>query len=373
MRVLSWLRMYSKKYGSLEEYCVFLTEELVSRGHTSLFAFPRAPEAPLRDRLDVVGAELLELQVPAGTRPSFDLWRRIRDLDVDVVHGTFLPFLSPLPVILKLAGVPRVIFSDQTSRSRHRPSRARHVGTAAKARLLAPAIDLVIADAEYVRESLITESSFPDARIHTLYNGVNPERFSPDRRAEAFKEELGIASNVGVVASVSQAIPEKGLDVYLRAAREVVRERPDTAFLVVGDGPALPELKELARSLGIEERVIFTGLLPETQDVFAISDVLVLLPRWREAFAFARLETMAAGRPLVASRIGAIPEAVVHGETGLLVPPEDHRATADALLKLLADPAKARRMGAAARHRCERLYDVRTMVKATVDLYEALH
>ena len=115
--------------------------------------------------------------------------------------------------------------------------------------------------------------------------------------------------------------------------------------------------------------MIFTGLVEETQDLFAVSDVVAFLPRWREAFAFSMLETMGSGKPLVASSVGAVPEAVIHGETGLLVPPDDPDATAKAMLELLADPAKARRLGSAARRRCEERYDLRDLVRRTVDIY----
>lgn len=369
LRVLTWMRLYTKKFGSLEEYCLFLTEELTARGHSSVLAFPEPPFTALRERLAEAGGEIVELKVPRGPREAIGLGKKIRDLDIDIVHGTFLPMFSTLPIVLKLAGVPRVIFSDQTSRSGVPPGGFHRRLSSLKTRIVSHWIDLIIADARYVRDSLVSESGFPPSKITVLYNGVNPSRFDPKRDGRQLRAQLGVSEDAGVVASVSQAIPEKGLDIYLRAAQEVLRHKPDTVFLVVGDGPVLSKLRELAASLGISDNVIFTGLLQETQEVFAASDVMILLPRWREAFAFSMLETMASGKPLVASSVGAIPEAVVHGETGLLVPAEDPRATAAALMELLNDSDKARRMGAAARRRCEERYDLRDMVRATVDLY----
>jgi glycosyltransferase involved in cell wall biosynthesis len=362
--------MYPKKFGSIEEYCLFLTRELSSRGHSSLLAFPHPPFAALRDRLVEAGAEIVQLRIPHGPKETFQLWREIRKLDVDIVHGTFLPMFSILPIVFKLAGVPRVIFSDQISRSAAPRGRLQRNLSVLRTRLLSRWIDLIIADAAYVHDSVVNELGFPASKVMTLYNGVNPARFTPNQETSRSRKELGISETAGVVASVGQAIPEKALDIYLRAAKAVLQRNPDTVFLVVGDGPALPELRELATSLGISNSVIFTGLLTEVQHIFSVSDVLALVPRWREAFAFSMLETMASGKPLVASSIGAIPEAVI--ETGLLVPPEDPEATAGALLELLNDRAKARRLGSAARRRCEELYDVRDMVRKTVDVYSGV-
>jgi glycosyltransferase involved in cell wall biosynthesis len=370
LRVLTWIELYSNKFGSLEEYCVFLTEELVSRGHSSILAFPRPPFRAFRDRLTEAGAEIVELQIPRGPFGAARLSRRIRELGVDVVHGTFLPIFSLLPAILKFAGVSQTVFSDQNSRPELPTSRRRLSLSALKTRVVSRWIDLIIADAEYVRDSVVNDSGFPVEKVMVLYNGVNPSRFTPAREAPSLRADLGIGEDVEVVASVTHVTHEKGLDIYLQAAGDVLEHLPDAVFLIVGDGPLVTELTELAQSLGISDNVIFTGLMDETQDVFAISDVIVLLSRWREAFAFSMLETMASGKPLVASRIGAIPEGVIDGETGLLVPPCDPEATAEALLALLQDRDRAQRLGSAARRRCEEHFDVRDMVKKTVDAYE---
>lgn len=369
LRVLTWMALYAKKFGTLEEYCLFLTEELSSRGHTSILAFPREPAAIVRDRLIEAGAELIELHVPRGLTESARLWRRIRKLDLDIVHGTFLPMFSTLPIVLKLAGVPRVVFSDQISRMGPARGPVFRRLSAIRTRLVSRWVDLIIADAEYVRDCVVEESGFPASKVMILYNGVNLARFAPDREANRLRAEFGVSDSAKIVSSIGQARFEKGLDVYLRAAKQVLEHHPDTVFLLVGDGPALAELRQLATSLGISDNVIFTGLVEETQDLFAVSDVVAFLPRWREAFAFSMLETMGSGKPLVASSVGAVPEAVIHGETGLLVPPDDPDATAKAMLELLADPAKARRLGSAARRRCEERYDLRDLVRRTVDIY----
>lgn len=350
---------------------MFLSEELVSRGHSSLLAFSRMPPDWLMDRFHSVGADIIQLDPTKrfATLPS--LMRTVKQYGVDVIHCTFIPMFSSLTGFMRLSSAKRLVFSDQTSRSLKASKRYKKPIHYAKNKMLARLIDLIIADAEYIRRSLVTDSYVHDSKIVTLYNGVNLERFKPGQNGTLVREEFKIDPHTRVVTTIASAIHEKGLDVYLRAAKEVVKYYPNTVFFVVGDGPLLSQLKGLAVKLGISEHVIFTGLRNDTHEILAVTDIAVLLSRWGEAFSFAMLEVMASGKPLVASEIGAIPEAVDHERTGFLVPPGDHTRVADTIMKVLSDERLMRDIGNAAREKCEKHYDIRTMVKKTVDIYES--
>lgn len=142
-------------------------------------------------------------------------------------------------------------------------------------------------------------------------------------------------------------------------------------LVMVGDGPLRPTLEARARDLGLNGAVRFLGAVPRAASFLPHFDVFVLSSVW-EGMSNSLLEAMAAGRPVVATRVGGNPEVVVDGETGLLVPPRDPRALADAVLRLLGDPALAGRLGEAARRRVESQFTLEQMVSRMQELYDQL-
>jgi len=170
-----------------------------------------------------------------------------------------------------------------------------------------------------------------------------------------------------IVGAVTRLSPEKGVDVAVRALATM----PETTFVVVGGGGDLADLEQLARELGRGDRTIFFGYQTEPQDYFAGMDVIVQASR-REAMGLTVLEAMAAGLPVVATAVGSTGEAVDHGVTGLLVPPEDVGALADALARLVGDGELRARMGSAARARYEAHFTAARYARAYEALYDEL-
>jgi glycosyltransferase involved in cell wall biosynthesis len=169
-----------------------------------------------------------------------------------------------------------------------------------------------------------------------------------------------------VVASLTQ---EKGIEVLLRAMLFVAPEFPDARLYLVGDGPLRPTLERLTGELGLETWVRFVGIQRDVRPFFAACD-LALLPSLREGLGLAAIEAMAAGRAVVASSTGGIPEVVAEGETGLLVPPGDAQALAGAVISLLHNPERRRRMGAAGRQRALASFSLARAVSCLEALYE---
>jgi glycosyltransferase involved in cell wall biosynthesis len=149
---------------------------------------------------------------------------------------------------------------------------------------------------------------------------------------------------------VGRLQPEKGVDVFLRAAALVSARVPSARFVVVGDGPLRGELEALAGRLGLEGRVEFLGYRPDARELLGGLDVLAVSSR-SDGAPLVVLEALTAGVPVVGSAVGGIPDQIRHGREGLLVPPGDPHALADALAALVAEPARARAMGAAGRRR----------------------
>lgn len=189
-------------------------------------------------------------------------------------------------------------------------------------------------------------------RMTLLPSGVHTDAFHPSVSDTAIRERHGLG-DAPVVCCVSRLVARKGQDMLIRALPTLSKTVPDVRLLIVGSGPYDDALRKLARESGVEERVIFTGAVPysELPAHFRAGDVFAMPCRSRlggldiEALGAVFLQAAAVGRPVVAGDSGGAPEAVRHGETGLVVDPESPGAIADALAALLLDPARARAMG----------------------------
>jgi len=183
--------------------------------------------------------------------------------------------------------------------------------------------------------------------------------------------ELGMPADVPLVGVVSRLTEQKGHAYLLDAFAEVIQALPSAHLLVVGDGELRPALERQAARLGLQDSVTFTGRRADVPRIMMALDVLAMPSLW-EGFGLVLLEAMAAGKPVVASRVSAIPEIVADGETGLLVPPKDPAGLARALLILLRHPAQAREMGRRGRQRLEQQFTATCMVEQTRAVYESL-
>ncbi|NLM47192.1 MAG: glycosyltransferase family 4 protein, partial [Firmicutes bacterium] len=193
--------------------------------------------------------------------------------------------------------------------------------------------------AEMLRQAL----KVSDSRVAVIPNGIDPDKLSG---AEPLA--FPFAEGTYLVGTAARFARQKGLDILLEAAAMLVPDYPALRFVIAGDGPLRPLLQRRADKLGLAGYVHFPGHLDRIPNLLACLDVFVL-PSRSEAQGIAVLEAMAAGCPVVATAVGGVPEIVRHGQNGLLVPPEDAVALAEAIRLYLAEPAFARAMAAAAR------------------------
>jgi glycogen(starch) synthase len=177
-----------------------------------------------------------------------------------------------------------------------------------------------------------------------------------------------------VLVAAGRLVGDKGFDVAIRALAALRAAQPDAVLRIAGDGPARPELEALAADLGVADAVELLGWVsPERlPEVLAAARVVVMPSRWEEAFGLVALQAAQVGRPVVATRVGGLPEVVADGETGTLVPVDDVDAMAGAVLDLLADPAAASRRGAVGRERARTLFAFDRYVDDHLALYEGL-
>ena len=234
-------------------------------------------------------------------------------------------------------------------------------------RLVNRLADRMTAVAGAVRDHVHATEGCPLEKIVVIPNGIGAPVPARVDRADV----LRVGAGDQVIGTITRLVWKRGHEALLEAAAIVTRTEPSAKLLVVGDGPLRPALEEQAQRLGLNGAVRFLGAVPEAARLLPQFDVFVLSSLW-EGMSNGLLEAMAAGRPVVATRVGGNPEVVVDGESGLLVPPKDPQALADAVLRLLRDRELAHRLGEAARRRIESQFTLEQMVSRMEDLYQDL-
>jgi glycosyltransferase involved in cell wall biosynthesis len=205
----------------------------------------------------------------------------------------------------------------------------------------------------------------PQSRLQVIWNGVD-DAPRPSQQPPAVGD---LASGVPVIASISTMIRQKGLEYLLEAAALLRQSGDSFVLLVTGDGALRPELVDRAVRLGVAENVRFLGWVPDAaRSVLPACDIFVQSSLW-EAMSIVVLEAMAAGKPMVVTAVGENPHVVVPGEIGLIVPPADPAALAEALRSLLRDPIRRAAFGRDARRRYEQRFRVEHMVAEYQRLY----
>lgn len=298
-------------------------------------------EGELFDELGATGVRARALH--SRTRPVHALASLVRAMraerpDVVVTRGYNAEALGRIAAAL--TRVPRSVVWVHNATDITPRGRLRFVVD----RLLEPLTSAYYGVAHAQRSYLVDHLGHPAEKVEIIHNGVDPAVFAP--RAAAGVELPPGARTIGVVAVLRE---EKDHRTLLRAVRMVVDEIPEAHLLVVGDGPLRGELEALARRLGIAGNVTFAGSRPDVAALLPALDVAVLSST-TECFPMAVLEAMASGVPVVGTAVGGVPEMIEDGATGYLVPPRQPRAMADALVKVLRDPARDA-MGRAARDR----------------------
>lgn len=210
-------------------------------------------------------------------------------------------------------------------------------------------------------------------RVRVIPNGVDPGPFDQPRDIHKTRLALGLrpeVATIGIIGTIDGA--RKDHATFLRAIKILKAQCPlDFQVVCVGGGPKLQETVSLARSLGVEGFTVFTGKRSDVVQIMPAVDLLVSSSRW-EGLPNAIMEAMAARKPVVATAVGGTPELVVHGVTGLLVPPEDPATLAGAMVQLIRDQELARQMGQAGRRRLEQHFSIGEMVRRTEMMYQSL-
>ncbi len=238
--------------------------------------------------------------------------------------------------------------------------------------LLSTRQDMIIAISDHVARFTIARGVCDPARVRRVYHGLDSaESAALDVEGQQLRAELGLGAGAFLVGNVGRLAPQKGQRHLVGAMPMLLERVPDAHLAIVGGGALEPYLRDLAREVGVPDHVHVLGPRKDVPAFMHAIDAFAMPSIW-EGFGIVLLEAMAAARPIVASRVATIPEVVEDGETGLLVPPGDAVALADALTWLADSPAEARAMGEAGRQRLRTRFSLQKMVADTEGLYSEL-
>lgn len=318
----------------------------------------------LSDRFRAIGVEVDSWPLAGPIDPlrlARMAWRLSRERP-DVVHthlfkGDFYGGLAAW-----LAGVRAIVSSKHNEDPELRDRLFGPLG-----RLVLAADDAVIAISAAVARHVAASCPVDRRKIRIVRYGIDRPASPPS--TGAFRAEIGVPQGAPLAVMIARLEHQKDVPTFLEAAAILRRERPDARFAIVGKGSLEASLRELAGTLGLSGAVHFTGFRADVPAILADADVLALTSRW-EGFGLVLVEAMAAGRPVVATRTGPIPEVV--GDAGILVEPGDAAGVARGLSAVLSDPALAARLGREGRARVDNCFSTRRMVSETMRLYEEL-
>jgi glycosyltransferase involved in cell wall biosynthesis len=337
--------------GGSERHLLTLLPALATEGIETVFLGLDDPAGVLDPFYRELGVEAVRLACPRDVDPG--LLRRVRQelarLRPDVVHTHLVH--GDVYGTLGAGGVPVVSTKHNDDPFRRGPFR--HVE-----RLLTRRAARVIAITDALRRFCIAEVGLPADKVEVVHYGLDG---LPAPWGESPTVEL--PEDARVLLCVARLVPQKGVDVAVRALARVRAVEPRAVLVVLGEGPERPRL--------VGEGVYLPGRVGDVSSWYRRAELLVHPARW-EGFGLALLEAMLAAKPVVATRVSAASEIVADGETGLLVPPDDGEALADAVLALLGDPARAQALGEAGLTRARAEFSVEKMAARTAAVYASV-
>ncbi len=342
---------------------IYLARGLMDRGHraTLVCAAGSGIEQEARDR--GIPVRPIKIFHDADLCIAFRILRVIRGERPQVVHlhsrrgadlfGGIAARLARVPVTVLSRRVDDRVRLDPIGRLKH---------------LVLP--DKVVAISGGIRDVLI-DCGVPAERVALVHSGVVTGEFCYERDRAWFASEFGVPEGAPVIGTIAQLIERKGHRFLFQAAVDILREFPETRFLILGEGAMRATLEAMARDVGISESVIFAGFRGDIARIIPCLDI-VAHPALREGLGVSLLQASTSGVAIVGANAGGIPEIVHNGETGILIEPGDAGAIADACIRLLRDPELRAGLGERARAMVETEFSTEQMIEGNLRIYREL-
>lgn len=373
--------LYDERFGGPQFRVLQVAQGLSRRGFRTLVAIPNGDQTFANElrgagidfvefplvRLRQTLNPLVHLQFLVRFWPNVQKLRAIiREHNIQIVHTNSLRHLQGA-IAARLERVALVWHLNDTS-------------TPLPLRWMILPLVRRWADVIPVAAGSLTRHYFPQTRsvqdrLHILYPPVDPHRFDDADARKSLRSELAIPLNCPLICTIGSLNPGKGIEFLLEAAPAIRRMYPDARFIAVGGmGGNRPKYRErlLKRrsELRLDEVFLFIGHRADVPRILLASDLYVH-PSESEACPMAVLEACACGRPVVATRVGGTPELIVDNETGILIDPGSPRQIEEAVLRLLSNPDRARRMGTAGARRVRQAFSLQRCVEEHIQIYHA--
>jgi len=285
----------------------------------------------------------------------------LKEMRPDVLHTYLLHGNILGRLIGRLVGVPVIIGSERTI------GQARKWGRLVT-RLTNPLTDAVEVNSEIGGKAIERDLGVPSEKIELVRSGLDLSVFSSANRRDELRSEFGVTADQHLIVYVGRLRTVKGVDYGIRAFASALEQLPNIRMVLAGEGDQRNFLSSLVFELGISEQVEFLGVRNDVPELLNAADS-VLMPSLTEGFPRTAIEAMAAGKPVIATNVGGTPEAVIDGETGILVPARDSDALASAIVRLVGDSDLQARLGAAGRERAAQNYSVDKYVSRLDEMY----
>jgi glycosyltransferase involved in cell wall biosynthesis len=363
LRIL--LAVEKGRIAGTERHVLELARALDSeRAKVSVLVFS---EGELVEKLRSTGIQADVLRRRARFDPVllFQMWRFFRLHSFDVVHGHPERIAC---LAAKLAGVPAVLMTYHVLGSQASDLIEPNWLWLALEKLRTLVVDFTITVSELDAHVLIERFRRKPEKVRFIANGIAPSPI-PANEKEKICREFGLGPAGPLLCTVARLSRQKGLDFLIRGMREIVRAFPDAALLIVGEGELEGELKNLTSELGLASHVIFTGYREDVLGLIASSDLFVL-PSLREGMPYSLLEAMLVSKPVVTTTVSS--HVVSDGQTGIVIPPADSTALAQAIIKILGTPELGSQMGRLGRERLEAHFSAEKMAEETFQVYNSI-
>jgi len=326
----------SRSWGGQEYRTCLEINWLNAHGHRAWLICN--PDSQVHSKASELGTRLVTMPLRSRVDPlcSLRLWKFCRKNRIDLLktysskdHWICLP--------LFLCGIPL--------------SRARcitdPIGSASRAFVFKHGCSQIVADASVIKRQLVKQNGIDPAKIEVIGSAVDLVKFKPPRNRTKFRREIGVGDDISLIGNVGMIRPDKGQLQLVKAAPLVFEKHPGARFVIVGQGTGILKrginVRNAIDQAGLADKIIMAGYRWDTPNVYAACDMIVIASLHTEASPIVLREAFASGRPVIATKVGDIPEIVRHRENGLLIEPGDTQALAAAIMEFISDPELAAR------------------------------
>jgi glycosyltransferase involved in cell wall biosynthesis len=324
----------SRSWGGQEYRTCLEINWLNSHGHQAWLVCN--PGSQVHSKAAELGTRLVTMTLRSRLNPlcSWRLWRFCRRNHVDLLK----PYSSKDHWIC----LPLYFFGIPLSRARCITD---PIGSKGRAFVFRHGCSQIVADASVIKLHLVQKHRVNPTKIEVIGSAVDLDKFKPPRDRLKFRREIGVGESTPLIGNVGMIRPDKGQLVLVEAARIVLEKRPDARFVIVGQGTGILKrginVRNAIDEAGLADKIIMTGYRWDTPDVYAACDMIVIASLRTEASPIVLREAFASARPVIATKVGDIPEIVQHRHNGLLIDAGDSQAVADAVLEFISDPKLA--------------------------------